>query len=514
MSFPRPAPSVTAMLAIVVVPSLLLVQPTLAQPGFALHAVAEAGFAHSAALLATEAAGSESAADEDHGQGDGDHGSSRLTSEEIPLQIEGFPKRPKPILELGPHFLGTGTLGDGFKLPTGAIWQPAFLAFGQLRTAVQTFDNGSDSITEAVARLDLFGNLQLSGSERIVIGFRNFDENGMFTSYIIDSDRPGVSEGSRDAVNSQMTSLFFEGEFGEIFPNLSKNDFRSTDWGFSIGRQPLLFQEGLLINDVVDGIGLTRNTLLPHGTANFRVTFFSAWENLDRTDRTRGRRSLEDRSAEMYALLTSTDFRWSTMDIDAAYVVSDFGDLLIVGVSAVQRIGLMNSSFRVLSSFADEETNFATDGTLLFSELSWTPHHTHNLIYVNAFWAIDDFASASRDPATGGPLGRAGINFAAVGLGNYGAPLSNQARAVAGGAFGFQMFFDHTRKQVITELGVRIGTDDLVENQAAATVRYQQAIGKHFVAIVDGSVGYREGLGVAGDDTTLFGARLELLTKF
>lgn len=456
--------------------------------------------------------------EEEDAHGHGEEGASRLTAEEIPLQLEGFPQRPKPILELGERFLGTGTLGKGLKLPTGAVWQPALVAFGTFRTAVQSFDRGDDQVSEVVARLDFFGNLALSGTERLVVGFRSLDENGRFTSYILDSDRPGLEDGLRNELNTQVQSLFFEGELGEIFPGLSRNDFKSADYGFSLGRQPLLFQEGLLINDSIDGLGVTRNTFLPDGTSNFRATFFYGWDNINRSDRGQGRRNLEDRSAQLFAVLTSTDFPSSTLDIDAAYVRSDDdtrGDLVAVGISGVQRLGALNTSFRVLSSLAlDDETAVATDGTLLLSELSWTPHHSHDLFYITSFVAKDDFSSASRDPATGGPLGRAGINFASVGLGNYGAPLSNQARDVGGGAIGYQKFFDHTRKQVLVELGLRLGLEDDVENQAAVTARYQSAFGRHFVVVVDGFAGYREGIVPGAGDDTLFGGRLELVTKF
>ena len=45
---------------------------------------------------------------------------------------------------------------------------------------------------------------------------------------------------STDELNGELVSLFFEGDFGEIFPNLSRDDFSATDVGFSVGRQPLL----------------------------------------------------------------------------------------------------------------------------------------------------------------------------------------------------------------------------------------------------------------------------------
>ncbi|REJ74552.1 MAG: hypothetical protein DWQ30_21295 [Acidobacteria bacterium] len=460
--------------------------------------------------------------DEDDGdaKADAEHGekhSSRLSAERIPLQIEDFPQRPEPLLELGEPFLGTGTLSEGIELPTGAVWQPAFLVFGSLRVAAQVFDDNDVQTIEAPARLDLFGNLQLSGTERLVIGLRSLDEAGRFTSYVVESDGAALDEGFQDELNTRLGTLFFEGDFGEIFPNLSRSDFKATDWGFSVGRQPLVFQDGFLINDVVDCIGITRNTLLPRGTSNFRATLFYAWNNLHRADRSAGRANLEDDDARLLALLTSTDVRRSTIDVDLAWLDAsrDGASQLNLGLSGVQRIGkLATSLFLAHSSATDGEGAVATDGSLVFGEVSWIPHGTKDHPYIAAFAAFDDYAPVVRDPALGGPLGRVGISFAAVGLGNYGAPLSSQARDVAGGAVGYQWFAKDKRSQWIAELGLRVGTASDVADAAAATFRYQRAFGRRFVIVADSFVGVRESLIPGEEDASSFGGRLELLTKF
>ncbi|WP_230379703.1 hypothetical protein, partial [Microbacterium sp. ZXX196] len=65
-----------------------------------------------------------------------------------------------------------------------------------------------------------------------------------------------------DGLNADIQTLFFEGDFGEIFPNLDPYDVHRYDIGFSIGRQPVSFQQGLLINeDMVDAVTVTRNTV-------------------------------------------------------------------------------------------------------------------------------------------------------------------------------------------------------------------------------------------------------------
>ncbi len=439
---------------------------------------------------------------------DDKHGhSSRLTDEVIPLRLDLVPNRPKPLIELGEPFLGTGTLSPGFQLPTGAVWQPSLLVFATMRTAIQSNGYnprfGEARVSEAATRLDLFANLQLSGSERLVMGFRNFDEDGRFTRYVFDSEIPGDEDGFEDELNAEIGSLFFEGDFGEIFPNISPRDFRPTDVGFSVGRQPMFFQEGILINDIIDGLGLTWNSLQPRRTSNFRATLFYGWNNVNRGG------TAED-AGRLFALLTSTDFPGSTMDIDLTYVQGQDGvaDAAALGVSSVQRIGLVNTSFRALASSVDTIAG-SEEGVLLFSEVSWTPTHSYDLVYINNFWAIDRFVSAAHGPGNGGPLGRAGVNFAAVGLGSYGAPLDASAQDVAGGALGYQMFFNRTRTQLILELGARLGTASAIQDQYAFTTRYQQAVGRHFVLRLDGFANHTE----AFDEDIFFGGRFEFLIR-
>jgi len=443
------------------------------------------------------------------------HHSSRLSDKDIPLNVDAVPKRPKPLLELGEPFLGTGTLSPGFTLPTGAVWQPSLIAFGTLRTALQSsiLDTEDDEFrtTEVATRLDLFTNLQLSGSERLVFGMRNFDQNGRFTSYVFDSDLPGIEEGGQEELNAEVGTLFFEGDFGEIFPNISPRDFKPTDIGFSVGRQPIFFQEGMLINDTMDGIGLTWNSLQPTKTSNFRSTVFYAWNNVDRNN-------INLESGNLFAIFNAIDFPKSTVEFDVAHSAGrgGYGDLTAFGISAVQRFGKVNTSFRILGSSLDEDTSsflvpngLTGEGALFFSEISWTPHHTHDHAYVTTFWAFDTYHSIANGPGNGGPLGRVGINFAGVGLGTYGSPLSSFASDVAGGAIGYQAFSHDTRRQLIVELAGRFGTRDEIGDQAGVTLRYQVALGRRFAIVLDGSASYFESF----DDDTFYGGRVELVVQ-
>lgn len=416
---------------------------------------------------------------------------SELSDEPIPMATEeDLPQRTPPLIEIGPDFLGTGNLPDGIELPTGAVWTPAFWVFGNYRSAFSYFDNGrNDATVEWSNRLDLFGNLKLTGTERLLIGISPLREGGEFSGYTFE---PDSQEGWDNAFNADITQLFFEGEVGEIFPNLDPADSGIFDLGFAVGRQPIFFQEGMMVDDTMDAVGVTRDTvIIPGLSVDTRFTALWGWNDVNRDD------NREDREAHLFGLFSEGDWGASTVQFDAAFVESE-EDGLNLGAASTQRIPIfgktVNTSFRINQSWAlDDETQDVSTGTLLFAELNVTPYGTHDVLYTNAFWGIDEFSSAARDETAGGPLGRTGILFAAVGLGDYGAALSSRPDNVAGGAVGYQMFFNNERTQVILEAGAQLGTESSTPDEAAIGARVQQAIGDRYVIRLDGFVSDAEG---------------------
>ncbi len=429
------------------------------------------------------------------------------------IGLQPGPDRPELLIETNERFLDIGFLNQGVRIKTGAVWRPSLWVFGTYRTGINYFDSGAAGhVAEWANRLDLFSQLNLSGTERIVFGVRPFDEEEMstrrFGGYDFDRNQ------QQDAWNLDPQTLFFEGDFGEIFPMLDPYDTRALDIGFSVGRQPMSFQQGLLINeDRIDALTITRNTLNGNGNLNLRATAVYAWNEINRNNLTG--LNVNDGDGQLVGLFTESDFRECTVNADVAYVWSDNGidDLLAAGLSGIRRIsGFHNtysSSLHILASFpTSAETNLAGQGELLFSQFSWTPHHTVDLVFLNAFWAIDQFTSASRGTLAGGPLGQTGLLFSAAGLGRYGAPLNNQASNVAGASLGYQMFFDGTKQQVVLEVGGRQDTDSTDRAAIAGGIRYQKALDQHWLVVIDGFVSKREGNDVGQ------GGRVELQMKF
>ncbi len=432
---------------------------------------------------------------------------SRYPDTPIPLSPDTFPARPAPIIEIGQNpFLGSGYIAPGFELPTGAVWQPVFIVYGDVRSALQTFDSGTAQTTEWANRLDLFGNLYLTPTERILVGFRPFDTGGQGIDGVYSGYRfkPG---GGNDVngLNGKLTTGFFEGDFGELFRNLDPKDVRSLDYGFAIGRQNIVSQDGLLVNDTMDAIGITRSSLFLFGASASHVTALFGWNDIRRGDN-----ALYD-DAHLLGLLSSFDYVSGTVDVDVLYVPAPArsgGDAFYAGAGLTRRFEVINATVRVVTSQASQETAAASTGTLLFTQLSYTPPHSDNLLYCDSFWGIDRFTSAARDPDVGGPLGQEGLLFASAGIGSYGAALSNNAFDAAGMLLGYQMYFHDRRNQLVIEAGGRTDTRGPSQAEAAAGAQWQQAFGRHTILVFGGFAGQQR------DVPKSYGLRSEVLVKF
>ena len=213
-------------------------------------------------------------------------------------------------------------------------------------------------------------------------------------------------------------------------------------------------------------------------------------------------------------------------------------DGLYAGVSFVGRpgSGAFNAALRLLTSVPiGREAPGAGPpgigvpsrrGTLVFSELSWTPHHTDNYVYANAFHAHGDYRAAALDPTIPGPLARAGILFAGPGLGSARGALSPLAGDVTGGAVGHQIFSADRRRQLLLEGAARYSTAACTGALAvcephaiAGGARFQVAVGRRNVFLFDAFTardflrGGRAGP-LGGNGRLGFGGRAEMQVRF
>ena len=435
---------------------------------------------------------------------------SRLSDEYIPFRsVAEVPPRLKLLFELGNPFLEVGNLTPGFKLPGGAVWQPRLWVFGTYRTALQSFDPGTNlRTTEWVNRFDLFANLQLTNTEKIVLGIRPLDHNrfGQFSGYNFEQGDAASADWNNE-FDTSVRTFFFEGDFGSLVPNLDPAGIKPIDYGFTIGRQPFLFQDGVMLNDTLDAFGIIRNNIRFKGISGMRLAALYAWGDLDRNDTRR------DPQPSLFALSTSIDTFRRTIEADLIYVDDDTanGDAYYFSILSTQAVGLINTTFRFNSSFAeDADTSSVADGFLVSAEISWTPHSSDDVVYINPFLAIESYTQAGREPIVGGPLAALGIMFASPNLGNFRSELSNATTETAGVAMGYQAFWDDFKRNLILEFAARIDTsgDTTGRDDYAVGFQLQQKLEQRYLVQLDGFFSLRD----KRDDA--FGWRTELLIQF
>jgi hypothetical protein len=410
------------------------------------------------------------------------HSKSRLSEKHKPLLKEHvqLPERNPPIYEWNLPFLGPGNIISGFKIPTGAVWQPAFWVFGTAQTSAGAINDGVNPTREyASGRVDIFGNLQLTPTERVLIGFAPLSQGANLGSGLLHVDGQGTE--FVNAVNPNIQTLFFEGDTRQLFPGIDPDDRNGLDFGFAVGKQPIFFQEGIMINDNIQALGITKDTIqIPGITPDMRITGVYGWADVRRGD------SIPDRSAYLLGVFTETDLPKSVVTFDFSFVGSDNprdlagvqrgGSGVYLGASATQRFGEINTAFRINTSSALNGTGTAVDdGVLLLAELSRTVPGSTNLVYANFFATVGDYTSAARSPQVSGPLERAGILFAPLAAGLAGSPIPGDANHAVGGALGYQMFFG-PRRQLTLEIAGKGITNGIKQNVVALGGQYIQAI--------------------------------------
>lgn len=446
------------------------------------------------------------------------HDHLRLSDKAIGLQYERIPERPAPIIEFGEPFLGTGEVSEPFESITGAVWQPQLMVFGTARTGFNFWDvNGANRARgreiEWANSLEAYAQLRLTPTERFLIGFSPFSRAGRYSGYRFKSEARGLREHDGfETFNAEPIAAFFEGDLGELFPGFDIQDEDALDIGFAIGRNAIgpEFQDGLVINDRLDSLGITRNTVKLPGIANFRATALWAWGEVHRAN------GMEDSTADLFALLFAADVNWdgnsqSSLEWDVAYVSSKHrtSSALYTGASAVQRFGAVATTFRYAYSHPfDEESEEARRGHVFLADIGIRPTSADDIVYLGAFAGIGEYTQAARDPSFNTALAQVGILFEVSGLGQIPAALGDRPRRQVGASLGYQLFFFDDRHQLTLEVGGLADSQHWHDHAGGLALRYQFATWNRIVVRFDAWNVWRE----SGPPTT--GLRAEVLVKF
>src|SRR6056297_388968 len=184
-----------------------------------------------------------------------------------------------PWIEWGRIFYGDGIT------PRGRNWfgamnlvRPEFYLYGDLRSGIASGRNAAGRIDNWANRLNLDADLRLTSTERFHAFVGPLDDGGAFTRW----ERVAGDLRFRNEIDFTPVTGFFEGDLGAIYGGLHDRP-SPLELPFTIGLVPLLFQNGIWMEDAVTGAAFTlpaRHSRLLNW-ANYDATFFAVVDQLN-----------------------------------------------------------------------------------------------------------------------------------------------------------------------------------------------------------------------------------------
>jgi hypothetical protein len=418
----------------------------------------------------------------------------------------------RPLIEWGlPFYLNGPIPRSGTQLGMTNLTQPAFYVYGDYRTALAYNDNNGNDQTVWASRWNLDLDLWITGTERFHAFWGPLDEDGEFTSLVYDNGEVF----SNDALNGwdeETDNAYFEGDLGAILGGLG-GFYPKIDVPFAVGLVPLLFQNGIWIEDAFAGAAFTiparNNPILDW--SNYDVTYFMGFDEV-----TSAAFQGDNEAANIFGFTTFIERRRSYIEFGYAFLQDttdqDRSYHNIMASYTRRYLNLFSNSMRMIVNTgqggpADDRT---ADGVLLLMENSFLTRNPYNVIpYVNLFAGFGTPQSAAR---AAGPLKNTGINFESDALTGF--PfLDDSANDTFGGAFGIDLLGNDFEQQLILEAAVlqtmnNDSSRNAAGNQYAVGARYQRPLSHTLIFRADAMAGWRD------SDEDITGARMELRRKF
>ncbi len=422
---------------------------------------------------------------------------------------------PRPPLEIGRQQYTSG-IYDESSTPFGELnpLVPGLAVYGDWRTAIAYNQNNGKDIAQVATRLNLDVDLKITGTERIHAFFTPIQEDNVFTRYEF-----GAGDGLDDfdfQFDGDAQTLFFEGDAGSIYSGFSGTE-ATFDLPFTAGLFPLFLQNGIWANDAILGGAFTipaQNSAML-GLANFDVTFFGAFDNVDNAALVGADGKVDNNSANLFGATAFIDAFDGYIETGYALVQGldeqdDVLDHYLTAAYSRRYYNTLSNTTRVFANFrADGDED--SDGFAIISENSLISGLPSTLVpYANFFVGFGS-PKPLVDGNGAGILKNVGINFETDALTGY-PKLDDTGSNAFGGAIGLQYLFDLDQQLVFEVAFVEPFEDDGLganDTQIGFGLRYQVPINRAWLFRADAT--YQITQGVEEDN---FGVRAEIRRKF
>jgi hypothetical protein len=453
-------------------------------------------------------------------------------------QLETYKKWPietqQPFYLWGREMYASGPLRDypnfmGDMNPS----QPHLMVYGDARTAAGF--SAVDDVDQAriATRLNVDVDLKLTATERIHAFIRPFDKGGkvMSADVLIDEDDDDDDDelfenGNQDFVfDGNLDTLFFEGDLGPMLQGFTgqRNDL---DLPFAFGLMPLLFQNGVWLEDAFVGAAATIQAKNSGALqiANMDLTFFVGVDDVSNAGVARalqqGGKVPSEGGTKLVGMAGFVEVAEGYAEFGAGALINDDvnadGDdadhLNFTAAWSKRYFHCISNSVRVIANVGqDIEDDETADGLLLLCENSFGTRKPYTLVpYLNMFAGFGTPQSLARAADAGGVLKNTGINFEADALTAFPA-LDATAEDSIGAALGVEilpdLFTAKHRQQIVLEIAAQTSSADQIEDQFAAGIRYQFVINNSWIFRSDAMAGVL-------DDVDIAGFRIEVRKKW
>jgi hypothetical protein len=317
-----------------------------------------------------------------------------------------------------------------------------------------------------------------------------------------------------DFFDADTDTLFFEGDLGYMLGGWTGR-YAPFDLPFTAGLIPLLFQNGVWLEDALIGVAATiparNNPVLDW--SNYDITFFAGVDQL-----TSPAFAGSNAAANVFGATTFIEAKGGYIEVGYAFL-DDTTELdrsyHNIGMSYTRRyLNLVSNSMRLIVN-AGQETQApeTADGVLVIAENSFLTRWPYNVIpYINLFAGFDNPQSVARAGAAGGVLRNTGILFESDNLTGY-PTLDATGNDTYGAAIGVDLLAPEFTQQLILEAAVlEVFGDPVLRNapgdQFGIGMRYQVPITNAHLLRFDVMHGWFDNT----DDVS--GARAEFRWKF
>jgi hypothetical protein len=391
---------------------------------------------------------------------------------------------------------------------------PRFYIYGDYRAAAAYNDQGGRDAGVLANRLNLECDLWLTSTERFHMFTGPLQDGNNFMRFELDDSEAEFF----DEVNFfdvETDTLFFEGDLGYMIGGWTGR-YAPFDLPFAVGLIPLLFQNGVWMEDALVGVAATipaRNSPWLDWS-NYDVTFFAGFDQVTSP-------AFANNNSAAHVVGATTFIEAKGGYIEAGYAYLDDTRAFDrsyhnVGLSYTRRyLNLVSNSMRVIVNAGQNgpEAGRTADGVLLIAENSFLTPWPYNVIpYVNLFVGFDDPQSVARAGAAGGVLRNTGILFESDVLTGY-PTLDATGNDTFGAAVGIDLLAPEYSHQLILEAALLQAFNDPAFRNAPGDqygigLRYQVPISHAHLLRFDVMHGWLE------NADNISGARAEFRWKF